>query len=134
MEKLLKKVRNSLFTNSSVTRFAAHSVTYGMDMLIDINTDIYPLLENDKFTLALASTLYKDNRPDPGVYKDYSKEVFCVSKAMIVQKTLMDDYEYCMYGKVFKYQYKDDGKMQSVFIYVHYQFDLHFLWWSFNES
>lgn len=78
MEKLLKKVRNGFFTNFSVTRFAAHSVTYGMDMLIDINTDIYPLLENDKFTLALASTLYKDNRPDPGVYKDYSKEVvFC---------------------------------------------------------
>ena len=23
----------------------------------------------------------------------------------------MDDYEYCMYGKVFKYQYKDNGKM-----------------------
>ena len=75
MEKLLKKVRNGFFINFSVTRFAAHSVTYGMDMLIDINTDIYPLLENDKFTLALASTLYKDNRPDPGVYKDYSKEV-----------------------------------------------------------
>lgn len=23
----------------------------------------------------------------------------------------MDDYEYCMYGKVFQYQYKDDGNM-----------------------
>ena len=23
----------------------------------------------------------------------------------------MDDYEYCMYGKVFKYQYKENGKM-----------------------
>ena len=46
-----------------------------MDMLIDINTDIYPLRGNDKFKLVLASTLYKDNRPDPEVYKDYSKEV-----------------------------------------------------------
>jgi hypothetical protein len=26
----------------------------------------------------------------------------------------MDDYEYCMYGKVFKYQYKDNGKMLGV--------------------
>ena len=50
-------------------------MTYNMEMLIDINTDIYPLKGNDKFTLALASTLYRDNRPDPGVYTDYSKEV-----------------------------------------------------------
>lgn len=61
--------------NDLVTRFAATSMTYNMDMLIDINTDVYPLKANDKFTLALASTLYKDNRPDPGVYTDYSKEV-----------------------------------------------------------
>ena len=58
-----------------MTRFAATSMTYNMDMLIDINTDVYPLKANDNFTLALASTLYKDNRPDPGVYTDYSKEV-----------------------------------------------------------
>ncbi|CBK22902.2 uncharacterized protein [Blastocystis hominis] len=89
-----------------VTRFAATSVTYGMDMLIDINTDIYPLKGTDRFSLVLASKLYKDNRPDPGVYMDYSKE-----------HTLLDDYDYCMHGKVFKYQYKDDGK---VLIYVSY--------------
>ena len=59
-----------------MTRFAATSVTYGMDMLIDINTDIYPLKGTDRFSLVLASKLYKDNRPDPGVYMDYSKEVF----------------------------------------------------------
>lgn len=53
-------------------------MTYNMEMLIDINTDVYPLKANDKFTLALASTLYKDNRPDPGVYTDYSKEVSVV--------------------------------------------------------
>ena len=45
-------------------------------MLIDINTDVYPLKANDRFTLVFANTLYKDNRPDPGTYVDYSKEVF----------------------------------------------------------
>ena len=45
-------------------------------MLIDINTDIYPIKANERFTLVLANTLYRDNRPDPGVYKDYSKEVY----------------------------------------------------------
>lgn len=46
-----------------------------MDLIIDINTDIYPLLGTDRFSLVLASTLYKDNRPDPGVYTNYSNEV-----------------------------------------------------------
>ena len=50
-----------------------------MDLLIDINTDVYPLKGTDKFSLALASTLYKDNRPDPGVYRDYLREVDFVS-------------------------------------------------------
>lgn len=64
-----------MFCNDVVTRFSAVSATYGMDMLIDINTDIYPIKANERFTLVLANTLYRDNRPDPGVYKDYSKEV-----------------------------------------------------------
>ena len=44
-------------------------------MLIDINTEVFPLGDKARFTMALASTLYIDNRPDPGVYTDYSKEV-----------------------------------------------------------
>ena len=64
------------FLSQLVTRFVATSMAYNMNMLIDINTDIYPLRANDKFTMVLANTLYKDNRPDPGVYTDYSKEVW----------------------------------------------------------
>ena len=79
MEKRLKKVFDWVFGEGAVTRFAATSVTFGMDLLIDINTDVYPLKGTDKFSLALASTLYKDNRPDPGVYKDYLREVDFVS-------------------------------------------------------
>ena len=103
-------------------------------MLIDINTDIYPIKANERFTLVLANTLYRDNRPDPGVYKDYSKEVYPIFVYSFFQKTLMDDYEYCMYGKVFKYQYKDNGKMYSFVLLNYQQFDLYFLRWSFNES
>ena len=60
-------------------------MTYNMEMLIDINTDVYPLKANDKFTLALASTLYKDNRPDPGVYTDYSKEVDLIGADELIE-------------------------------------------------
>ena len=74
--KAFEKGTYMILCQEKVTRFAATSVTYGMDMLIDINTDIYPLKGTDRFSLVLASKLYKDNRPDPGVYTDYSKEVF----------------------------------------------------------
>ena len=60
-------------------------MTYNMEMLIDINTDVYPLKANDKFTLALANTLYKDNRPDPGVYTDYSKEVYLIGADELIE-------------------------------------------------
>ena len=70
-----KRCELSIFLSQLVTRFVATSMAYNMNMLIDINTDIYPLRANDKFTMVLANTLYKDNRPDPGVYTDYSKEV-----------------------------------------------------------
>lgn len=104
-----------------------------MDLIIDINTDIYPLLGTDRFSLVLASTLYKDNRPDPGVYTNYSNEVMIHNSIFTSQKTLMDDYEYCMYGKVFQYQYKDDGKMYFLRFWCYSQSHLCFLWWSFDE-
>lgn len=85
MERPSIRVRITAFPYSAVTRFAATSVTYGMDMLIDINTDVYPLKGNDRFTLVFASTLYKDNRPDPGTYVDYSKEVFFLKGCEIVE-------------------------------------------------
>lgn len=84
MEKHLKRVCTNLLQLCLVTRFVAHSVTYGMDLIIDINTDVYPLLGTDRFSLALASTLYKDNRPDPGVYTNYSNEVRIYNSWLIV--------------------------------------------------
>ena len=79
-----KRLREWYFDWCVVTRFAATSVAYNMELLIDINTDIYPLKGNNTFSLALASTLYRDNRPDPGVYVDYSKEVMERSQRLVV--------------------------------------------------
>jgi DNA-directed RNA polymerase I, II, and III subunit RPABC3 len=52
-----------------------------MELTLDVNTEIYPLAPAEKFTLALASTLNLDD-----------------SKA-----SLADEYEYVMFGKVYKY-------------------------------
>jgi DNA-directed RNA polymerase I, II, and III subunit RPABC3 len=37
-------------------------------MLLDVNTDIYPLQVDDKFTMGLASTLSLDGTPDDGTF------------------------------------------------------------------
>lgn len=73
-----------------VSRIVAHSEQFDMDVLLDVNIDIYPLHVGEKFTLALASTLSLDGTLDDGTF-DQSR-----------RKSLADKYEYVMYGKVYK--------------------------------
>ena len=41
---------------------------YDVDLILDVNTDIYKLREKEKFGLALCSTLRLDGAPDEGTY------------------------------------------------------------------
>lgn len=67
---------------------------------MDINTQIYRLEAEDKLTLAIAKSLALDDKPDQGVYDQTTKS------------SLLDDYSYCMYGKVFRYEVVD-GKVTA---------------------
>jgi len=88
-----------------VSRLECFGENYEMDLLIDINTDIYPMEVNDKFTFVLTSSLNLDGAPDEGVFDQSGKP------------SLLDKYEYAMYGKVFKYQ-EEKGPIPKVSIYV----------------
>lgn len=59
---------------------------------LDINCDLYPLELNDKFTFALASTLAPDGTPGAEHFESSSGP------------SLMDQYEYVMYGKIYKWK------------------------------
>lgn len=74
-----------------------------MDLTLDINSEIYPMKQGEKFTLALVSTLDLDGKQDDGIFDQSAKP------------TLLDRYEYGMYGKVFKYEH--EGK-ERVAIYA----------------
>lgn len=39
-----------------------------MDLILDVNVDVYPLYMEDKFTMALASMLSLDGTEDSTVY------------------------------------------------------------------
>lgn len=43
-----------------------------MYMLLDVNSELYPMRVGDKFTMALAHTLNLDGTPDTGYYTPVS--------------------------------------------------------------
>ncbi|KAL3752688.1 hypothetical protein ACJRO7_000141 [Eucalyptus globulus] len=81
-----------------VTRIEARSERFDMFMHLDVNTEIYPMKEGQKFTMALASTLNPDGTPDTGYYSPGNR------------KSLADKYEYVMHGKLYKISEDDPGR------------------------
>lgn len=81
----------------SVSRIEGSTDGGEMEIVLDINSDIYPLHEGEKFTLALATSL--DANPDPGHWNQH------------VNSPLLDKYEYVMSGKVFKLIKEASSKM-----------------------
>jgi DNA-directed RNA polymerase I, II, and III subunit RPABC3 len=89
-----------------VSRLICESENYEMDLVLDVNTDIYPIELGERLTLALATSLDLKGRGDQG-YWDYGESE---------RATLADRYEYVMYGRVFKYS--PDSRQEKVAIYV----------------
>jgi len=86
-----------------VSRIYCRSESYEMDLVLDINSEIYPLDFNTKFTLVLARYLTNDGNPDEGSFDPIAFE----------KKTMLRDYEYVMYGKIFKYQQEKSPSLKA---------------------
>ena len=82
-----------------VNRLAATGTTFECDLLLDYNCQIYSLMEGEKMTLVLASTLNLDGSPDD--HTSYNP--------VAGEPTLADNYEYVMHGRVFDVSYKKEG-------------------------
>lgn len=97
----------------TVSRLYAHSQNYDMDLTLDYNIELYPLSQDDSFSLALASSLARgppqakdaDNTADErDVWRPDGKG----------RRGLEEDYEYVMYGKVYRF---DSGNAEIVCVY-----------------
>lgn len=96
-----------------VSRIRAHSDMYEMDLLLDINSDLYPVEVADKFSLALSTTLNRNNEDFPDYYdKDLATKHG--------KGSLLDDYDYVMHGKVFKFKDNHNTGQLKVEVYVSY--------------
>jgi hypothetical protein len=83
----------------AVARLYAHSKNYDMDMTLDYNLELFPLRDEDVFSLALASSLAREGRVGGGEDDDEKdKDVWRPDGKG--RRGLEEDYEYVMYGKV----------------------------------
>lgn len=83
-----------------VARVEATSTTsQDIKITFDINSDLYPVKKDDVLTITLASSLSLDEDED---IKTATTESWRPPKAG--DKSLADDYDYVMYGTVYKFE------------------------------
>eukprot|EP01119_Soliformovum_irregulare_P016394 TRINITY_DN4729_c0_g1_i1.p1 TRINITY_DN4729_c0_g1~~TRINITY_DN4729_c0_g1_i1.p1 ORF type:complete len:145 (-),score=35.77 TRINITY_DN4729_c0_g1_i1:124-558(-) len=88
-----------------VSRIFGNSENYEMELILDVNSDIYPLEINNKVYFTLASTTNTDGTPEEGYFDQSGKQ------------SLMDQFEYVMFGRVFKIT-EEKGQSQKVSIFA----------------
>lgn len=96
-----------------VSRFMCKSDLYEMELTLDVNVDVYPLENGQKFSLALASTLHPDGKPDEGHFDQTLQW-----EGHPGRPSLMDDYEYVMHGKLFKFGDDHSSGTPKLEVYV----------------
>lgn len=94
-----------------VSRLYAHSKNYDMDLTLDYNIELFPLQEGQQIALALATSL---SRGPPADGED-EKDVAVWRPDGKGRRGLEEDYEYVMYGKVYRF---DGGTAEVVTAYA----------------
>ncbi|KAI5476347.1 hypothetical protein MNV49_007860 [Pseudohyphozyma bogoriensis] len=85
-----------------VSRISGKSSNHDMDLTLDINSDLLPISPSTTFSFALASSLNPEGgKEGEGGWREG------------IEGGLADDWEYVMYGKVYKF---DEGTQERVHI------------------
>ncbi|KAJ8515259.1 hypothetical protein ONZ45_g7302 [Pleurotus djamor] len=101
-----------------VSRLYAHSKNYDMALTLDYNIELFPLRSDQSFALALASSLARGDGPANAASnaddaEDKDRDVWRPDGKG--RRGLEEDYEYVMYGKVYKF---DGGTSEIVTAYA----------------
>ena len=88
-----------------MSRINAQSKVNKLTIELDINTNIYPIQEGAFYKLVLATSVNSDGSDGFDIVK-YEN----VGSAASGMGQLIDQYEYAMHGKVFKYQLDEAEK------------------------
>ncbi|KAK0465412.1 uncharacterized protein EV420DRAFT_1262965 [Desarmillaria tabescens] len=98
-----------------VSRLQAHSKNYDMDMTLDYNIELFPLETGQHFALALASSLARGGQRTNTTDGVAEEEEHVWRPDGKGQRGLEEDYDYVMYGKVYKF---DGGTAEIVTAYA----------------
>ncbi|KAJ2557025.1 DNA-directed RNA polymerases I, II, and III subunit RPABC3 [Coemansia sp. RSA 1933] len=97
-----------------ISRIDGRSQTHDMSLILDINSELYPLDAGDKFKLTLASTLsLTEGGKDAAAFG--KGEANWRSYINGDERSLADDYDYVMFGRVYRYD-DDSGSKVSAFV------------------
>ncbi|CAB3364954.1 DNA-directed RNA polymerases I, II, and III subunit RPABC3 [Cloeon dipterum] len=75
-----------------VSRLFCESESFKMDLILDVNTWLYPMELGDKFRLVLATTLREDGYADTGEYNPLAEN----------EPSRADSFEYVVFGKIYR--------------------------------
>ena len=89
-----------------VSRLFCDSESFAMELILDVNTQIYPMHLNDKFRLQVATTLRDDGLPDEGEYEQHATH------------SKLDNFEYVMYGRCYRLEGEDGGEGSRLAAYI----------------
>ncbi|KAJ7456680.1 hypothetical protein FB451DRAFT_1098904 [Mycena latifolia] len=104
-----------------VSRLYAHSKNYDMELTLDYNIELFPLQKDQSFALALASSLARGSTQQSASGVDATTEDADDKDRDVWRpdgkgrRGLEEDYEYVMYGKVYKF---DSGTSEHVTAYA----------------
>src|ERR1700761_7125695 len=93
-----------------VGRITATSGDNHTHITLDINTDLYKLTPGDQIELALVSTLNLDGTKDTADGKGWR------DPGAGGESTLADMWDYCMFGKVYRFEEGGDGEIMYVWL------------------
>ncbi|CDH55040.1 rna polymerase i [Lichtheimia corymbifera JMRC:FSU:9682] len=103
-----------------VSRLVGKSETYEMTVLLDYNSEIYPLEINEKVSIVLASSLSLEAKSEAG-NADGNEARESWRERAPGEHDLSDEYEYVMFGKVYRYEDSNPGVDEvgkSVAVYI----------------
>ncbi|CAK9437269.1 uncharacterized protein LODBEIA_P16470 [Lodderomyces beijingensis] len=99
---------------NKVTRITGHTTNASkeselVNITLDINSELFPVKSNDSLAIALASSLGNDSSmlTSNGSWRPPRPED---------KKSLADEYDYVMYGTVYKFEENADREKMSVYI------------------
>ena len=95
MIEVLSSLKSESAHSWPVSRIKATSLSSDLSLILDINSEVYPLQRDEMISLNLSSSLRLDGKEDKG-WRDIGRG----------ERTLADDYDYVCYGKVYRF---DEG-------------------------